>query len=230
MPERLLKYRTASFIGFVGIFLFAMVGLARLPALGAAETLAHGLAWVGVVAAAVIMGRAWWNLAPEIFGGRMPLFGFVLLVFFVAWVWVWFAIVLVKCEGNLRTCGSWRLAPRYRRPRDVDHPRLGASGGARAAGVISLLLIAGSICTRLPIYVPSLPLGTRALGVIILSVGPIVALISLFRSAEKRPGAKLGTHTVFAAAWFRLALVVAAIGTLLVVSVPYLLSLRATPP
>ena len=44
MPERLLKYRTASFIGFVGIFLFAMVGLARLPALGAAESLAHGLA------------------------------------------------------------------------------------------------------------------------------------------------------------------------------------------
>jgi hypothetical protein len=95
--------------------------------------------------------------------------------------------------------------------------------------VISLLLIGGSICTRLPIYV-SLPLGTRALGVIILSVGLIVALISLFRSAEKRPGAGLGSHTLFAAAWFRLVLVIAAIGTLLVVSVPYLLSLRATAP
>jgi hypothetical protein len=229
MPERLLKYRTASFIGFVGIFLFAMVGLARLPALGAAETLAHGLAWVGVVAAAVIMGRAWWNLAPEIFGGRMPLFGFVLLVFFVAWVWVWFAIVLVKCEGNLRTCGSWRLAL------DIGGlvmwTTLAWVVWWRTRGwVISLLLIAGSICTRLPIYVPSLPLGTRALGVIILSVGLIVALISLFRSAERRPGAKLGTHTVFAAGWFRLLLVVAAIGTLLVVSVPYLLSLRATAP
>jgi len=96
--------------------------------------------------------------------------------------------------------------------------------------VISLLLIVGSICTRLPIYVPSLPLGTRALGVIILSVGLIVALISLFRSAEKRPSAKLGTHTLFATGWFRLLLVIAAIGTLLVVSVPYLLSLRATAP
>src|SRR4029450_10741740 len=111
------------FIGFVGIFLFAMVGLARLPALGAAETLAHGLAWVGVVAAAVIMGRARGNLAPEVFGGPMPLPGFVLLVFFVAWVWVWFAIVLVKCEGNLRMCGSWRPA------------RLIAGRGAWAASI-----------------------------------------------------------------------------------------------
>jgi len=229
MPERLLKYRTTSFIGFVGIFLFAMIGLARLPALGAAETVADGRAWVGVVAAAVIMGRAWWNLAPEIFGGRMPLFGFVLLVFFVAWVWVWFAIVLVKCEGNLRTCGSWRLAL------DIGGlvmwTTLAWVVWWRTRGwVISLLLIAGSICTRLPIYVPSLPLGTRALGVIILSVGLIVALISLFRSADRRPGVKLGTHTLFAAAWFRLLLVIAAIGTLVVVSVPYLLSLRATAP
>src|SRR5215470_4666302 len=110
MPERLLRYRTTSFIGFVGIFICAMIGLARLPGLGAAESVAHGLAWIGVILAAVIMGRAWWNLAPEIFGGRMPLLGFVLLVFFVTWVWVWFAIVLVKCEGNLRTCGQWRLA------------------------------------------------------------------------------------------------------------------------
>ena len=36
MPDRLLRYRTVSFIGFVGIFLFAIAGLARLPALGAA--------------------------------------------------------------------------------------------------------------------------------------------------------------------------------------------------
>ena len=110
MPDRLLRYRTASFIGFVGIFLFAIAGLARLPALGAAETVAHGIAWIGVIAAAALMGRAWWNLAPEIFGGRMPLFAFVLLAFFVAWVWIWFAIVLVKCEGSLRSCGPWRLA------------------------------------------------------------------------------------------------------------------------
>jgi len=226
MPQRLLKYRTTSFIGFVGIFLFAMVGLARLPALGAAESVAHGLAWVGVVAAAVIMGRAWWNLAPEIFGGRMPLFGFVLLVFFVAWVWVWFAIVLVKCEGNLRTCGPWRLAL------DIGGlvmwTTLAWVVWWRTRGwVISLLLIVGSLCTRLPIYMPSLPLGTRALGIIILSVGLIVALISLFSSAERRPAVGPSTHTLFAAGWFRLLLVIAVIGTFLVVSVPYLLSLRA---
>ncbi len=226
MPERLLKYRTTSFIGFVGIFLFAMVGLARLPALGAAEGVAHGLAWVGVVAAAVIMGRAWWNLAPEIFGGRMPLFGFVLLVFFVAWVWVWFAIVLVKCEGNLRTCGPWRLAL------DIGGLVMWITLAWvvwwRTRGwVISLLLIVGSLCTRLPIYMPSLPLGTRALGILILSVGLIVALISLFSSAERKPAMPPGAHTLFAAHWFRLLLVIAAIGTFLVVSVPYLLSLRA---
>ncbi len=226
MPQRLLKYRTTSFIGFVGIFLFAMVGLARLPALGAAESVAHGLAWVGVVAAAVIMGRAWWNLAPEIFGGRMPLFGFVLLVFFVAWVWVWFAIVLVKCEGNLRTCGPWRLAL------DIGGlvmwTTLAWVVWWRTRGwVISLLLIVGSLCTRLPIYMPSLPLGTRALGIIILSVGLIVALISLFSAAERRPAVGPSTHTLFAAGWFRLLLVIAVIGTFLVVSVPYLLSLRA---
>jgi len=222
MPERLLKYRTTSFIGFVGIFLFAMIGLARLPSLGAAESVAHALAWVGVVAAAVIMGRAWWNLAPEIFGGRMPLLGFILLVSFVAWVWVWFAIVLVKCEGNIRTCGPWRLA-------------LDAGGLVmwttlawvvwwRTRGwLISLLLIVGSVCTRLP-------LGTRALGVIILSVGLIIALISLFRSAERRPTLELGVHTVFAAVWFRLLLVGAAVGTLLVLSVPYLISLLSPSP
>ena len=224
MPERLLKYRTTSFIGFVGIFLFAMAGLARLPALGPAEVLAHGIAWIGVVAAAVLMGRAWWKLAPEIFGGRMPLLGFVLLVLFVAWVWVWFAIVLVKCEGNIRTCGPWRLAL------DIGGLVMWATLAWvvwwRARGwVISLLLITGSICTRLPIYVRSLPEGTRALGIFILSVGLILALVSLFRSAERRPTMELGTHTLFAAGWFRLVLVLAGIGTLLVLSVPYLLSL-----
>ena len=58
---------------------------------------------------------------------------------------------------------------------------------------IAILLIAGSIGTRLPIYVPSLPQGTRALGVIILSLGLILALVALFRSAE-RPRPELGTH------------------------------------
>lgn len=223
MPDRLLRYRTASFIGFVGIFLFAIAGLARLPALGAAETVAHGIAWIGVIAAAAIMGRAWWNLAPEIFGGRMPLFGFVLLVFFVTWVWVWFAIVLVKCEGALGSCLQWRPAL------DVGGLAIWATLAWvvwwRTRGwVIAALLIAGSICTRLPIYIPSLPLGTRALGVIILSLGLILALIALFTSAERplRPG--VTTHTLFAAWWFRLVLIIAGLATLLVVSVPYLLS------
>lgn len=229
MPQRLLKYRTTSFIGFVGIFLFAMVGLASLPALGAAEPVVHGLAWIGVVAAAVIMGRAWWKLAPAIFGGRMPLVGFVLLVFFVVWVWVWFAIVLVKCEGNIRTCGPWRLAL------DIGGLVMWATLAwvvwwRTRAWAISLILIAGSICTRLPIYVPTLPLGTRALGVIILSVGLILALVSLFRSADRPPSVELGAHMLFAAVWFRLVLVLAAIATLLVLSVPYLLSLLAPAP
>jgi hypothetical protein len=223
MPERLLRYRTTSFVGFVGIFICAMIGLANLPGLGAAESVAHGLAWIGVILAAVIMGRAWWNLAPEIFGGRMPLLGFVLLVFFVTWVWVWFAIVLVKCEGNLRSCGQWRLAL------DLGGLIMWATLAwvvwwrTRGWG-ISLLLIVGAIGARLPIYVPTLPLGSRALGIIILSLGLILALIVLFRSAERRPHVELGTHTLFAAGWFRLMLVLAGLGTLLVVSVPYLLS------
>ena len=221
MPERLLRYRTTSFIGFVGIFICAMIGLANLPSLGAAESVAHGLAWIGVILAAVIMGRAWWNLAPEIFGGRMPLLGFVLLVFFVTWVWVWFAIVLVKCEGNLRICGQWRLAL------DVGGLVMWATLAWvvwwRTRGwAISLLLIVGAIGTRLPIYIPTLPLGSRALGIIILSLGLILALIVLFRSADRRP--HVGTHTFFEAGWFRVVLVLAGIGTLLVVSVPYLLS------
>jgi len=223
MSERLLRYRTTSFIGFVGIFICAMIGLAHLPGLGAAESAAHGLAWIGVILAAVIMGRAWWNLAPEIFGGRMPLLGFVLLVLFVTWVWVWFAIVLVKCEGNLRTCGQWRLAL------DVGGLTMWATLAWvvwwRTRGwAISLLLIVGAIGTRLPIYVPTLPLGSRALGIIILSLGLILALVVLFQSAERRPHVEPGTHTLFAAGWFRLMLVLAGLGTLLVVSVPYLLS------
>jgi hypothetical protein len=222
MPQRLLPYRTASFVGFVGIFLFAVIALARLPALGPAETPVHGLAWIGVLAAAVIMGRAWWNLAPEIFGTRMPLAAFVLLVFFVAWVWVWFAIVLVKCEGTIRTCGPWRLAL------DVGALAMWATLAwvvwwrTRRLMVAALVLL-GNIAARLPIYVSGLPPWIRPFGIIMLSGGMIFALVALFSSAEK-PRAKPGTHTLFAAAWFRVVLVVAALGTLLVLSVPYLLS------
>ena len=222
MPQRLLPYRTASFVGFVGIFLFAVIALARLPALGPAEAPVHGLAWIGVVAAAVIMGRAWWKLAPEVFGGRMPLVAFVLLVLFVAWVWVWFAIVLVKCEGSVRACGPWRLAL------DVGAFAIYATLAwivwwRTRRWVIATLLLAGSIGARLPTYVEGLPTGTRALGITVLSVGLILALVALFSSAEKLR-AEPGTHTLFAAGWFRVLIVVAALGTLLILSVPYLLS------
>jgi hypothetical protein len=222
MPQRLLPYRTASFVGFVGIFLFAVVALVRLPWLGPVETPTHLLAWIGVVAAAVIMGRAWWNLAPEVFGGRMPLVAFVLLVVFVAWVWVWFAIVLVKCEGSLRTCGPWRLAL------DVGAFAMYATLAwvvwwRTRLWVIAALLLLGNIGARLPIHVSGLPPWFRPLGIIVLSSGLILALVTLFSSAAKSH-AKPGSHTFFAAGWFRVMLIVAALGTLLILSVPYLLS------
>src|SRR5712692_8718407 len=193
MPQRLLPYRTASFVGFVGIFLFAVVGLAHLPAFGSAETLVHGLAWIGVAAAAALMGRAWWNLAPEIFGARMPLVGFVLLVLFVAWVWVWFAIVLVKCEGSLRTCGSWRLAL------DVGAFAMYATLAwvvwwRTRRWLVAALVLLGSIGARLPIHVPGLPVWTRPLGITVLSMGLILALVALFSSAGK-PLVEVGSHT-----------------------------------
>lgn len=222
MPQRLLPYRTASFVGFVGIFLFAVIALARLPALGPAETPVRALACIGVLAAALIMGRAWWNLAPEIFGTRMPLTAFILLVLFVAWVWIWFAIVLVKCEGTIGTCGPWRLAL------DVGALAMWATLAwvvwwrTRRLIVVALILF-GNIAARLPIYVSGLPPWIRPLGIIMLSGGLILALVALFSSAEKSR-AQPGTHTLFAAGWFRVVLVVAALGTLLILSVPYLLS------
>jgi len=223
MPQRLLPYRTASFVGFVGIFLFAVVGLAHLPAFGSAETLVHGLAWIGVAAAAALMGRAWWNLAPEVFGARMPLVGFVLLVLFVAWVWVWFAIVLVKCEGSLRTCGSWRLAL------DVGAFAMYATLAwvvwwRTGHWTIAALILIGNLCARLPLHLTGLPPWLRPLGIIMLSAGLILGLVALFSSAEKRRVEELGSHTFFLAGWFRVVLVVAVVGTLLILSVPYLLS------
>lgn len=222
MPERLLPYRTASFVGFVGIFLFAVLGLVPMPALGPAEAAVHGLAWIGAAAAAVLMARAWWKLAPEIFGARMPLTGFVLLVVFVAWVWLWFAIVLVKCEGVLRTCGPWRIAL------DVGAFAMWSTLAwvvwwRTRRWAIAALVLLGNISARLPIYLPDLPPWVRPLGITVLSVGLILALAALFTSAQARRG-EIGSHTFFEAGWFRVALVVAAAGTLLILSVPYLLS------
>jgi hypothetical protein len=224
VPQRLLPYRTASFVGFVGIFLFAVVGLAHLPVFGSAETFVHGLAWIGVLAAAALMGRAWWKLAPEIFGTRMPLFGFILLVLFVVWVWVWFAIVIVKCEGVLRTCGSWRLAldvgafAMYSTLAWVVWWRTGQ-------WTIAVLILLGNIGARLPLHVPTLPIWMRPLGITALSAGLVLGLIALFSSADRQ--VELGSHTFFQAGWFRAMLAVAALGTLLILSVPYLLSLFA---
>jgi hypothetical protein len=222
MPQRLLPYRTTSFVGFIGIFLFAVIALAPLTALGPAETPVHGLAWIGVVAAAIIMGRAWWNLAPEIFGTRMPLAAFILLVLFVVWVWVWFAIVLVKCEGSVRSCGPWRLAL------DVGAFAMYATLAwvvwwrTRGWPIVALVLL-GSIGARLPIHLGGLPPWIRPLGIMTLSGGLILALVALFSSAEK-PRAQPGSHTLFAAGWFRVVLVIATLGTLVILSVPYLLS------
>lgn len=222
MPQRLLPYRTVSFLGFVGIFLFAVIALVPLRALGPAETPVHVLAWIGVVAAATIMGRAWWKLAPEIFGGRMPLFAFILLVLFVAWVWIWFAIVLVKCEGSSKTCGQWRLALDFGAFAMYATLAWVVWWRTRRWLVFALLLL-GTIGARSPIHVPGLPPWIRPLGIFLLSWGLILALVALFSSAAKTH-AEPGPHTLFAAGWFRLVLIVAAVGTLLILSVPYLLS------
>jgi hypothetical protein len=210
-------------VGFVGIFLFAVVGLAHLPVFGSAETFVHGLAWIGAAAAAVLMGRAWWKLTPEIFGARMPVVGFVLLVLFVAWVWIWFAIVLVKCEGSLRGCGSWRLAL------DVGAFAMYSTLAwvvwwRTRQWAIAALILLGNVGARLPLHVSSLPGWVRPLGIATLSAGLILGLIALFSSAEKRR-VELGTHTFFLAGWFRALLAIAALGTLLILSVPYLLGL-----
>jgi hypothetical protein len=84
MPQRLLPYRTASFVGFIGIFLFAVIALARLPALGPAEAPVHGVAWIGVVAAVSWAGPGGTRAGNL----RIPYAhrSFVLLVLFVSWV------------------------------------------------------------------------------------------------------------------------------------------------
>ena len=88
--------------------------------------------------------------------------------------------------------------------------------------LIAALLLLGNIGARLPIHV-SLPPWVRPLGIIVLSSGLILALVTLFSSAAKAHTTP-GSHTFFAAGWFRVLLIVAALGTLLILSVPYLLS------
>lgn len=222
MPQRLLPYRTVSFVGFVGIFLFAVIALSNMPGLGPVETPVRALAWIGVVAAAFIMGRAWWKLAPEIFGGRMPLVAFVLLVVFVAWVWVWFAIVLVKCEGSSKTCGQWRLALDFGAFAMYATLAWIVWWRTRRWTVAALVLV-GTIGARLPIHVQGLAPWIRPIGIIALSWGLILALVALFSTAARSP-AESGPPAVFAAGWVRVVLILAAIGTLLILSVPYLLS------
>jgi hypothetical protein len=89
--------------------------------------------------------------------------------------------------------------------------------------LVAALLLLGNIGARLPIHVSGLPPWIRPLGIIALSGGMILALVALFSSVEK-PRAEPGTHTFFGAGWFRGVLIVAAVGTLLILSVPYLLS------
>jgi hypothetical protein len=222
MPHRVKPYRLASFVGFLGIFLFASVGLMQLPALGQAETAVRGLAWIAVAAAIALLARAWWNLALEIFGTRMNTAAFVLLVAFVAWVWIWFAIVVVKCEGSLPACGAWRPMV------DVGALIMWVTFAwvvwwRTERWIFSVLLLAGSIMARLPIYVKDLPAGTRPVGVCVLSLGLVLSLAALFRKAPDIESSS-GSDRFFQAGWFQAVLVVTAFATLVVVSLPYILT------
>ena len=222
MPHRVRPYRLASLIGFVGIFLFASIGLMQLPALGLAETPVRGLAWVAVAAAIALLARAWWNLALEVFGSRMSTVAFVLLVAFVAWVWIWFAVVVVKCEGSLPACGAWRPMV------DVGALTMWATFAwvvwwRTERWILSALLLVGSALTRLPIYVKDLPPSTRPFGIFVLSLGLVLSLASLFRKAPELEGST-GSDRFFQAGWFQAVLVVTALATLVVVSLPYILT------
>ena len=84
-------------------------------------------------------------------------------------------------------------------------------------------MLIGNIGARLPIHVSGLPPWIRPLGIIALSWGLILALVALFSSAAKAH-AEPGPPTLFAAGWFRAVLIATALGTLLILSVPYLLT------
>jgi len=222
MPHRVRPYRLASLVGFIGIFLFASIGLMQLPTLGQAETPVRGLAWVAVAAAIALLARAWWNLALEVFGSRMSTVAFALLVAFVAWVWIWFAVVVVKCEGSLPACGAWRPMV------DVGALTMWATFAwvvwwRTERWIFSALLLVGSIMARLPIYVKGLPEGTRPLGIVVLSVGLLLSLVALFHKAPEIEPAS-ASDRFFQAGWFQAVLVVTALATLVVVSLPYILT------
>ncbi len=222
MPYRVRPYRMASFVGFLGIFLFAAVGLMQLPALGHAEIPVRGLAWIAVAAAIALLARAWWNLALEVFGNRMNLAAFILLVAFVSWIWIWFAVVVVKCRGTLPACGAWRPMV------DVSAFAMWATFAwviwwRTEQWLLSVLILVGSVMARLPIYLTDLPRATRPLGIVLLSVSLVVALAALFRKApEIEPSS--GSDRVFQAGWFQATLVVTAVAILVVISLPYFLT------
>jgi len=81
----------------------------------------------------------------------------------------------------------------------------------------------GSVLTRLPIYVKDLPPSTRPFGIFVLSLGLVLSLASLFRKAPELEGST-GSDRLFQAGWFQAVLVVTALATLVVVSLPYILT------
>jgi hypothetical protein len=88
--------------------------------------------------------------------------------------------------------------------------------------ILSALLLVGSILTRLPIYVKDLHASTRPFGIFVLSLGLVLSLAALFRKAPEIEGSS-GSDRLFQAGWFQAVLVVTALATLVVVSLPYIL-------
>ena len=155
-------------------------------------------------------------------GGLAAVGALALLVAFVAWVWIWFAVVVVKCEGSLPACGAWRPMV------DVGALTMWATFAwivwwRTERWILSALLLVGSIMARLPIYVKGLPEGTRPLGIVVLSVGLLLSLVALFHKAPEIEPAS-ASDRFFQAGWFQAVLVVTALATLVVVSLPYILT------
>ena len=89
--------------------------------------------------------------------------------------------------------------------------------------ILSALLLVGSIMTRLPIYVKDLPPSTRPVGIVVLSLGLVLSLAALFRKAPDIESSS-ASDRFFQAGWFQAVLVVTAFATLVVVSLPYILT------